>query len=610
MNARKSAVSSLGAMGCLALVGLGAAGCDGRERRAGEERDPLTGPSIAIIDLSRGIPELATAGLFGPTPARSHADLVEALRELDDEEVKGVLVRLDAARIGFARAEEVGRMLGRIRAAGKPVYCHAHAYNNSSYMLAAMGCSEVWVSPAGEVETVGIAAQLVFARSLLERFNITADFVQVGKYKGAKEPFTRDEPSPEARESLEGTLTGMRRAWIDNIKAGRDDESIELFLEDGPWAAIHAEQQGIVDHIGFWDEAKDAAKKAGEAVRFEPVFGGRDTPQSGFLEALRALSGAEGGAPHVAVVRAVGGITMAPSASLFGGGGGITERRLSRTLRKLRDDESTKAVVIRIESPGGSALASDLLWKDLMRLREEKPVVFSVGGMAASGGYYLACAGQEIFAEKTSILGSMGVVSGKFAVGGALADVGVYSETIAASPDPDRQARAAYLSPFDPWDAPTRARMHESATQIYNLFLQRVAEGRDTTVEDVEPSAEGRIFSGAEAHERGLVDHLGGLNQAIDRALELADLPEDAPVNIVREATGLAEILGGEGAQSRMSQQEAEERVLDRARRAVNPLSPVVAELPDEVRAFLQGSSGLARGEHTLVGMPYVVVVR
>jgi len=592
---------------CCALA-TGASGCEGRDRRAADDPDPLTGPSIAVLDLSHGIPELPAPGLFGPPPARSHTDLVAALRGLDDD-VTGVLVRLDTARVGFARAEEVGRLLGRIRAAGKPVFCHAHAYNNSSYMLAALGCDQVWVSPAGEVETVGIAAQLVFGRSLLERFNITADFVQVGKYKGAKEPFTRDGPSPEARESLEGTLTGIRRAWVDNIVEGRDGQAVELLLEDGPYAAIYAEQQGLVDQIGFWDEAKEAAKKAGEAVRFEPVFGGADASQSGLLDALRALSGAEGGAPHVAVVRAVGGITMAPSAGLFGGGGGITERRLSRSLRSLREDESTKAVVIRMDSPGGSALASDLIWKDLMRLREEKPVIFSVGGMAASGGYYLACAGQEIFAERTSILGSMGVVSGKFAVGGALADIGVYSETIAASPDPDRQARAAYLSPFDPWDAPTRARMHESATQIYNLFLQRVAEGRDVTVEEVESSAEGRIFSGTEAHERGLVDQLGGLNDAIERALELAELPPDAPVNIVQEPTGLAGLLGVETSQA-AARQRAEERVLDRARAAVNPLSPVVAELPPEVSAFLEGASSLARGERTLAALPYVVVIR
>jgi len=592
----------------LCVLVASVAGCEGRDRQAAEEDDPLTGPSIAVLDLSRGLPEIPAPGLFGPSPARSHSDFVTALRELDDD-VAGVLVRLDMARIGFARAEEVGRLLGRIRASGKPVLCHAHAYNNGSYMLAAMGCSQLWVSPAGEVETVGIAAQLIFGRSLLERLNITADFIQVGKFKGAQEPFTRDEPSEEARESLQGTLTGMRRAWLDNIVAGRDGNAVELLLEDGPYAAIYAEQQGLVDEIGFWDEAKSAAKKAAGAVRFDPVFGGGDSSQSGLLDALRALSGSEGGAPHVAVLRAVGGITMTPSGSLFGGGGGITERRLSRSLRTLREDESTKAVVIRIESPGGSALASDLLWKELMLLREEKPVIFSVGGMAASGGYYLACAGHEIFAERTSILGSMGVVSGKFAVGGALADIGVYSETIAASPDPDRQARAAYLSPFDPWDSPTRARMHESATQIYDLFLQRVAEGREVTVEEVEPSAEGRIFSGTEAEERGLVDTLGGLNDAINRALELAELPADAPVNIVREPTGLAGLLGGDASQA-AARQRAEQRVLERARAAVNPLAPVVAELPDEVRAFLEGASGLARGERTLVEMPYVVVIR
>jgi protease-4 len=167
-----------------------------------------------------------------------------------------------------------------------------------------------------------------------------------------------------------------------------------------------------------------------------------------------------------------------------------------------------------------------------MRLRQQKPLVVSIGGMAASGGYYLACAGTKIVAERTSIIGSIGVVGGKFAVGKALADIGINAETVAANPDPQRAARAAYMSALTPWDEPTRARVLASMEAVYDLFLKRITAGRNLPLETIAPSAEGRIFGGVEAAGRSLVDELGGLERAIALARELAELPTDAPVGL------------------------------------------------------------------------------
>ncbi len=216
---------------------------------------------------------------------------------------------------------------------------------------------------------------------------------------------------------------------------------------------------------------------------------------------------------------------------------------MSRLLSRAEKDDAVKAVVLRIDSPGGSALASDLIWHALRKVRAKKPVVVSVGGMAASGGYYISSAATQIFAEPTSILGSIGVVGGKIAVGDALERIGVHAETFPARKGPGTAARAASSSPLTGWDEPTRVRVLETMTGIYELFLARVAEGRKTTPDKIAPFAEGRLFSGAQAKEKGLVDDLGGLSDACAKARALAGLPADAAVEVFSGRTGFFEAL-------------------------------------------------------------------
>jgi protease IV len=327
---------------------------------------------------------------------------------------------------------------------------------------------------------------------------------------------------------------------------------------------------------------------------------------------LRALAGSSrGGSPHVAVLPAVGAISMSASASLLGGSEGITEHELGKVIGKLTADGAVKAVVLRIDSPGGSALASDLLWKQLRKLAAAKPLVISIGNMAASGGYYLSCAGTKIVAEPTSIVGSIGVVGGKLALGKALDDFGVHGEIIPAAPDPTKAARAGYNSSFAAWDDPTRARVLTSMTAIYDLFVHRVAEGRGVAVEAVAPSAEGRIFGGVEAKQRGLVDALGGLSEAIDLALELGSLPKDTPVEVVDEEPGLLEMLAereGEGA-AKGEVPAAVAATARQAARAVALPAGWAAALPG-AEAFVASLGPLVGGERALAAMPYGLTVK
>ncbi|HEX3345803.1 MAG TPA: S49 family peptidase, partial [Polyangiaceae bacterium] len=549
---RRARVAPLLAVAAILAALAATTACDGRRHKTpssaeSSHDEPTAGPAVAILDLSDGVPEQPPTGLLGLSPkGASFDDLVREVERLGrDKEVRGVLVRLGTARVGLARAQEIGALVGTL-GAKLPVWCHADDLSNGTLYLAVRACKRTWLSPASSVDAVGLAAQTMYFHKLLaDELGLDVDFLQVGKYKGAEEPFTRDGPSPEARASLQSTLSDMRAVWLEGLRAARPAMA-ETTPEDGPYGARTAKELGLIDDVGYFDEEREALQKEAGAIRAEVRLGGGAASGGGddLSDVLRAIAGESLGAAPVALVRADGAISMEGGAGLLSEGGGIVERRLVRTLTKLEHDDDVKAVVLRIDSPGGSALASDLLWHQLMRVRAKKPLVVSVGGMAASGGYYLASTGAVVYADDTSIVGSIGVVGGKIAAAKALERFGVHAETIAAKPDdPRAAARAAYASLLVPWDDATRERMLSTMTAIYDLFLARVAEGRNIPIERVAASAEGRIFSGREGKTRGLVDELGGLTDAVARARAMAGLAADARVGVVGESSGLLQAL-------------------------------------------------------------------
>jgi protease IV len=362
-----------------------------------------------------------------------------------------------------------------------------------------------------------------------------------------------------------------------------------------------------VDEVGYESDAHDDIKARAGVQRLASAFGRKpdnDSPPD-ITEIIRVLTGADeraGGRPHVAVVVAEGSISM-EGGGLLDGGSGITAKALKKTLRKLAKDNSVKAVVLRIDSPGGSALASDLIWHELRELGKKKPLIASVGGMAASGGYYLASAAQRIIAERTSIVGSIGVVGGKLVLGQALEKYGVNTFTLAASDEPGAAERAAYLSALTPWDSPTRERVKETMIDIYDLFLDRVSQGRGVPVDKIKPHAEGRIWSGEQGKERGLVDDFGGLSDAIRLARELGDLDERAPVVVQGGADSLFQtlLLGSEASDA---------EVAAAVGRAQASQSPIARAVPVELRAFVGAYSPLTQGETTTLALPYALFVR
>lgn len=614
-----------GKLWALRLIGLLSASmllasCHGRERSFeldldslddAEDMQDLAGGTarVAVFDLSHGAPESQeSGGLFARPASDTFVGLIRSvLKSRDDADVTAVLVRLGEINFGWARSEELGRHLFGLREAKKPVVCHAHSLTNTTAWLALRGCDRIWLSEAGEVSSVGLAAELVYFKAALDKLKVRADFLHVGKFKSGVEPFTREGPSEASRKDLTETLAAIRKVWLESAQDARKGRDVKQALEHGPWTAEQAQAWGLVDALGTESDALKDAKQRGKtlatASRFGPGSSGSDGFQ--FAEVVRVLAGADDrseGRPHLAVVPAVGAISM-DSGAAFGSTSGITAKALVKTLHRLKSADSVKAVVLRLDSPGGSPLASDLIWQAVTELRKKKPVIVSVGEMAASGGYYLASAASRIVADRTSIVGSIGVFGGKLVVGEALEGLGVHAVTVAASQEPGAADRATYMSPFKPWDERSRKRARQQMQSVYDLFVKRVADGRKLKKAEVEANAQGRIFSGVAAKQRRLIDELGGLDKALSLGRKLGHLDSDAPVVVEGLAEGLLEMLFG-GAEAQPG--EVKQALADLQERRAR-----FAEwIPVELQPFVSSLAPLIQGEHTVAALPFALLLR
>jgi protease IV len=599
-------------LACSLLLPLLVESCGGRPRHydpstSGSSAPKDDEPRLVELDLTAGAPETIDSGtLFHLSAAQSYTGLVRSIeRAASDEKIRGLFVRLGGASFDLAESEELSALLAKVQAKGKPVVCHALELNNASALLTERGCSKIWLSPAGEVSTIGIAAQMVYFHGIFQKLKVEVDFLHMGKFKSGAEPLTREGPSDEARTSLVETLAAIRGAWLSESNETRKNDALPGALEHGPWTSGEAREHGLIDEIGFETEALDAAKKAAKVTVSEVTFGPRAKSGGGLGigDLVRMLSGSGSGSskPHIAVVAAEGAITVEPGGPLQQGG--ITARALGKTLRRMQQDDSVKAVVLRIDSPGGSPLASDLLWHEMMELRKRKPIIVSVGNMAASGGYYIACAGQRIFAERTSIVGSIGVFGGKINVGPALDQFGVHAETFAASPEPGAAERAAFNSPLTAWDDSTRERVRAQMQGIYDLFIARVAHGRRMEVDKVRASAEGHIWSGDQGLERGLIDEIGGLSEALAAARKAAKLDADAPVSVEGGRESLLDSLFMGDDASDADAAEALQRLSEA------PSARLLAAVPAELRPVLSSFAPLAEHEHVTAALPFALFI-
>jgi len=553
------------------LSPFSALGALSRAKEPGPFDEPLRSPKFesgkpyqAVLTLSGSIVELEPPfsfdlSSFGATHGIPLRALITRLAKIDaDNDVKSIVLRLGDLEMGLATAEELG---GAIRTLKKPVVCHAEKIDNTQAVVLA-ACSKAVLAPGAQVILNGPAAVPLYFKGLLDLVGAQADVVRAGAFKGAAEPLLRNEPSPEMRQTYDDLLGGAYASLIDRIAAGRhvDKKKVEGWIDQAVFDAEGARAAGIVDAIATYEQVREEEPWK----RLKVVEGKGDDIMA--LLGLRPKKRVRG--EHVALLYAVGNVVDGR-----GGVGGsfeeIASGRLTPAIQAVAADEDVKAIVLRIDSPGGSALASEVIWQALAAAAKEKPLIVSMARLAASGGYYIATPAAKIFAEPDTLTGSIGVFSLKLALGGVLGKLGVHAEEIG------RGKRALIYSSIRPWSDDERKAIGTAIQSTYDLFKSRVAGGRKLDAATVENNAQGRVFTGAEAKKRGLVDEIGGLEDALAAARAAGKLAADAPVDVYPGEPSLIDMLGGfDGAKT----QAPLEKLLAPAFATAALLGPTVAD--------------------------------
>lgn len=519
----------------LALALVTCAGCtDGPgdlDVAGGDARDELRELFISSPPASS-----TEAGLLA-RPRPTLRDVLLQLRSAAEaESARGVFLRVGPLAGAWGRAGDITEALAAVREAGKPLHCHFEVADNVAYLLMASVCDRITMTPAGTLDLVGPSMHLFYARSLLDTLGIKAEMFHAGRYKGAADIFTEEDIPESSREALMEVVDDLHQTLRDAVARRVGADKAEAAIDEGPYVGDQASIAKLIDDVEFDDEARAHARLAAaaaagldaETLRVRRVELLPPREEVGLTDVLRALSGSapaggERGA-RLVVAHLDGTIADSEDDAPAGGQGSSQSGPFVAAMRRFADDDDVKAVVLRIDSPGGSALASDRMWHSVRRLAGRKKVVVSIGDMAASGGYYVASAGSEIFAHSQSLIGSIGVVGGKMDLSGAGERLGIRSVVL------HRGRHAAWLSPTKSFGPEERRIFQAMLWRTYDRFLRRVAEGRSLSREEVEKAAEGRVFTAKRGKSLGLVDQLGGLEAAIARARQLAELPDDVRV--------------------------------------------------------------------------------
>ncbi|MEZ4321356.1 MAG: signal peptide peptidase SppA [Myxococcota bacterium] len=447
--------------------------------------------------------------------AHSRELWLTSLRRLaGDAAVEAVVFHIEAAPGGWAACQDLRAVIARLRDAGKATYAFVEAPGNAAVWLAT-ACDRVFCVPTGELSLVGVGVEMTFFGAALEQIGVRPDFEAAGAYKSFGEPFTRSFASPHNLEAMEALVHDLHGQLVADIAADRrlEPEAVQALLDRAPLAAEEAVVDGLVDQL-LYDDQLGSWLEEHHGERSKRV----DFKDWRFRDRIQARIDQWGhGEGTIAVLHLDGGIVMDDESARTL----IRARTVVPILEELRKDDSVKAVVLHVNSGGGSALASDLMWREVEQLRRRKPVVASFEDVAASGGYYLAAPAAEIFARPATLTGSIGVFGGKLVVGEALRKVGVSTQPVLAAPN------AALFTATRRFTDAQRDRFRTMLQRFYDGFVHRVASGRRLPEEVVEPHCRGRVWTGRAAEGHGLVDRVGTLADAVERARVLAGLKRD-----------------------------------------------------------------------------------
>jgi protease-4 len=479
--------------------------------------DGLPRNMVLALDLRHPISDSANVNFSLGNQPVTVMDVVLGLDAAErDRRVKGVSLRIGSANLSIAEAEEIGAALKKFRKSGKFVIAHSQGFDATGLgdYLTAASADQIWMQPNAPFTAAGEGGAQVFLRGLLDKIQANPQIVKRSDYKSAADQFMEKNMTPADREQL----TRLMQSWYDTATTGAavdrhltHDKMVAAF-EASPQFSEDARAAGLVDRIGYDDDAQGAAMaRAGSGAKLVAM--------SQFVHVIKDGSDFATG-PRIALIQAAGEIQDGSSGGgLFDGSGVIAGDDLSKAIRAAAADKEVKAIVLRVDSPGGSVSASDQILDAVKKAQAAgKPVVISMGGVAASGGYYISLSANRIVAEPGTITGSIGVLTGKVSIDRSLALAGVGSASVGVG------RNALYDSPFQPFTPEQLASLNHEVDAIYADFTAKVAKGRKLPLAQVQDIAKGRVWSGADGQAHGLVDELGGLWTATDAAKKLAGI--------------------------------------------------------------------------------------
>ncbi len=480
----------------------------------------VAGNSVLLMKVSGDLQETEPGGVIGQIfePPPTVRSVVDALRKAKvDTRVTGIIIRPAGTAALWGKVQEVRDAIIDFRTSGKPIIAYLEQGAEQEFYLAS-ACDKVFLMPHASLDLTGMASYELFLRGTLDKIGAYPDVLHVGDFKTAGNTFTEKGFTPSHREMAESLNRSLYDQMVQGLAQGRHktDAEIRTLIDHGPFLPEDAVRAGLVDDLAYEDELDDKVSLAKGTPRFTADHDYRRiSPQSlGLNKGQR-----------IAVLYAVGMISTGQSSD--GGSQVVGSETMVEALRKIRADNSIKAVVLRIDSPGGSAIASDVIWREVMLTRAVKPVIASMSDVAASGGYYIAMPAHQIVAQPATLTGSIGVVMIKFAIGGTLQKLGMNMESVTAG------RYADLYSPARPFSPEERAKVQEQMQATYDAFVEKAAAGRQITPERIDAIAQGRVWTGQQAKDLGLVDELGGLQRALSIAKTRAQIDPDAEVEIV-----------------------------------------------------------------------------
>jgi protease-4 len=530
----------------------------------------LPSNAVLVIDATGQIEEQRSPDLFSAfsgftTPVlHDYVDAIDAAAK--DSHIAGLVVRIAPLETGWGKLEEIRSHLLAFRKSGKPSICYLgyDGIGNPEYYLAS-ACQQIWLVPTAPVSIRGMMAEALFFRGTLDKLKVVPEFYHIAEYKTAGNTFTEKQFTPAHKEEVEGLLHSIYDLYLNDASKARgmDRAQFEALLNRGPFSSSDAVTNKIVDRLGYWDQLQDYFK--GRPQGWNPVS----------LNRYRS-SISNDGTVNIAVVHASGLIVSGDSGSTPGGGSVMGGDSVAADLRAARKDYSIKAIVLRVDSGGGSVVGSEVIRREVELANQVKPVVVSMSDVAASGGYWIAAPARKIVADPGTITGSIGVLIGKFNVAGLYALLGMSTDSVATSDN------ATMFSAQQNFTPAQRAYIQKSLNDTYADFTKGVAQGRKMTVEAVDKIGKGRVWSGVQAKEIGLVDELGGLDRAIEIAKQLSNIPAGESVHIVRypEEKSFFEQFLQRQKDNNMSESQSLESMINHI---LSQMDPVQARMPYEL---------------------------